>query len=129
MGLKDLVSKVATKATAVGELAGDKLTEWMDEYKKATNTLETLGFEIGKFTVGMGLMPEVHTTLSGKIANIQKDRVEQLMQEHRDHSSTVTLLKGLLLAKRVSDHLEGKLESVTLHITLGIPPSVNVELH
>jgi hypothetical protein len=129
MGLKDLVSKVATKATAVGELAGDKLTEWMNDYKKATNTLETLGFEIGKFTIGMGLMPEVHTTLSGKIANIQKDRVEQLMQEHQDHSSTVTLLKGLLLAKRVSDHLEGKLESVTLHITLGIPPSVNVELH
>jgi hypothetical protein len=129
MGLKDLVSKVATKATAVGELAGDKVTEWMNDYKKATNTLETLGFEIGKFTIGMGLMPEVHTTLSGKIANIQKDRVEQLMQEHQDHSSTVTLLKGLLLAKRVSDHLEGKLESVTLHITLGIPPSVNVELH
>ena len=129
MALKDLVSKVATKATAVGELAGDKLTEWMDDYKKATNTLETLGFEIGKFTIGMGLMPEVHTTLSGKIANIQKDRVEKLMQEHQDHSSTVTLLKGLLLAKRVSDHLEGKLESVTLHITLGIPPSVNVELH
>jgi len=129
MALKDLVSKVATKAAAVGELAGDKLTEWMDDYKKATNTLETLGFEIGKFTIGMGLMPEVHTTLSGKIANIQKDRVEKLMQEHQDHSSTVTLLKGLLLAKRVSDHLEGKLESVTLHITLGIPPSVNVELH
>jgi len=129
MALKDLVSKVATKATAVGELVGGKLTEWMDDYKKATNTLETLGFEIGKFTIGMGLMPEVHTTLSGKIANIQKDRVEKLMQEHQDHSSTVTLLKGLLLAKRVSDHLEGKLESVTLHITLGIPPSVNVELH
>ena len=129
MGLKDLVSKAVTKASTVGELAGDQLTEWMNDYKKATNTLETLGFEIGKFTIGMGLLPEVHTTLSGKIANIQKDRVEQLMQEHQDHSSTVNLLKGLLLAKRVSDHLEGKLESVTLHITLGIPPSVNVELH
>jgi hypothetical protein len=129
MALKDLVSKAATKATAVGDLAGDKLTEWMNDYKKATNTLETLGFEIGTFTVGMGVMPEIHTTLSGKVANIQKDRVEKLMQEHQDHSSTVTLLKGLLLAKRVSDHLEGKLESVTLHITLGIPPSVNVELH
>jgi hypothetical protein len=129
MALKDLVSKAATKATAVGELAGDKLTEWMNDYKKATNTLETLGFEVGKFTIGMGVLPEVHTTLSGKIANIQKDRVEKLMQEHQDHPSTVTLLKGLLLAKRVSDHLEGKLESVTLHVTLGIPPSVNVELH
>jgi hypothetical protein len=129
MGLKDLVSTVATKATAAGELAGSQLTEWMNDYKKATRTLETLGFQVGKFTVAMGLLPEVHTTLSGKVANIKKDQVEQLMQQHQDHPSTVTLLKGLLLAKQVSDHLEGKLESVTLNITLGIPPSVDVELH
>ena len=130
MGFKDLVSKAAqTQAAAVGQLAGDQLTEWMKDYKKATNTLETLGFEVGKFMIGMGVLPEVHTTLSGKIASIQKDRVEQLMQEHQDHSSTVTLLKGLLLAKRVSDHFEGRLENVTLHITLGIPPSLDVELH
>lgn len=126
MALKDLVAKVATTATAA---AGDQLGEWLNDYKKATDTLETLGFEVGKFTIGMGLLPEINTTLSGKIASIQKDRVEQLMQEHQHHPSTVTLLKGLLLAKRVSDHVEGKLQSVTLHIKLGIPPSVNVELH
>ena len=129
MGLKDFASTLATKASEVGNLAGDQMTEWMNDYNKATKTLLTLGFEVGKFTIGMGAIPEVHTTLSGKIANIEEGRVEQLMQEHKDHSLTVTLLKGLLLAKQVSDHLEGKLESVTLHITLGIPPSVNVELH
>ena len=126
MGLKDLVSNVASKATAVG---GDQLTEWMNDYKKAANTLETLGFAATKFTIAMGVLPEVRTSLSGKVANIQKDRVERLMQEHQDHPSTVTLSKALLLAKRVSDHVEGKMEGVTLHITLGIPPSVDVELH
>jgi hypothetical protein len=129
MGLKDFASKVATQASAVGELAGDQLTVWMNDYKKATATLEKLGFVVGKFTIGMGVLPEIHTSLSGKVADIRQEQVEQLMQEHHDHSSTVTLLKGLLLAKRVSDHLDGRLESVTLHITLGIPPSVNVELH
>lgn len=129
MGLKDFASTLATKAAEVGSLAGDQMTEWLNDYNKATKTLLTLGFEIGKFTIGMGVIPEVNTTLSGKIANIEKGRVEQMMQEHKDHSLTVTLLKGLLLARQVSDHLEGKLESVTLHITLGIPPSVNVELH
>jgi hypothetical protein len=126
MGLKDFVTKATTTAVAA---TGDQLSEWLNDYKKATKTLNTLGFDIGKFTIGMGVFPEVNTTLSGKIANIQKDRVEQLMQEHQNHSSTITLLKGLLLAKQVSDHLEGKLQSVTLHITLGIPPSVNVELN
>ena len=129
MGFKDLMSNVSTLSSAVGELAGDKLSEWMADYKKATDTLETLGFEIGNFTVGMGLLPEIHTTLTGKIAHIQKDRIEQLMAKHDDHVSTVTLLKGLLLAKRVADHVQGRLESVTLHITLGIPPHVNVEIH
>ena len=129
MGFKDLVANVSTLSSAVGELAGDKLGEWMVDYKRATDTLETLGFEIGSFTIGMGMLPEVHTTLSGKIENIQKDRVEALMQEHQDHMSTVTLLKGLLLAKRVADHIEGRLDSVTLHITLGVPPHVNVEIH
>ena len=129
MGFKDLVANVSTLSTAVEELAGDKLGEWMVDYKRATNTLETLGFEIGSFTIGMGVLPEVHTTLSGKIENIQKDRVEALMQEHKDHVSTVTLLKGLLLAKQVADHIEGRLDSVTLHSTLGVPPHVNVEIH
>jgi hypothetical protein len=129
MDFKSLVTTATTTATTVGGLAEGKLAEWMKDYKKATDTLDALGFQIGKFTIGMGLLPEVHTTLSGKIAGIEKDKVERLMQEHKDHSSTVTLLKGLLLAKQVSDHLEGKLESVTLHITLGIPPSVTVELH
>ncbi len=129
MGLKDLVSNVATKATVAAELAGGQLTEWIADYKKATRTLETIGFQVGNFTIGMGVLPEVHTTLSGKVSSIKKDEVEQLMQQHQDHSSTVTLLKGLLLAKQVSDHLEGRLDSVTLHIKLGIPPSVDVELH
>ncbi len=129
MGLKDLVSNVATKATVAAELAGGQLTEWIADYKKATRTLETIGFQVGNFTIGMGVLPEVHTTLSGKVSSIKKEEVEQLMQQHQDHSSTVTLLKGLLLAKQVSDHLEGRLDSVTLHIKLGIPPSVDVELH
>jgi hypothetical protein len=88
-----------------------------------------LAGRVGKFTVGMGLLPEVRTTLSGKVANIEKGRVEQLMQEHADHALTITLLKGLLLAKKVADHVEGKLDGVTLHVTLGVPPGVNVELH
>jgi len=125
MGITDFVSK----AKEVGELAGDQVSGWLNDYKKATKTIEPLGFNVGKFTIGMGVLPEVHTTLSGKVANIKKEQVDQLMKDNQDSSSTVTLLKGLLLAKKVSDHLEGRLEGVTLHVTLGIPPGVTVELH
>lgn len=129
MDFKSLISTATTTVAAVGGMAETKLLEWVDDYNQATATLETLGFQIGTFKLGMGVLPEVHTTLSGKVADIHKDRVDALMQAHAGHATTVTLLKGLLLAKQVSDHVHGRLDSVTLHVTLGLPPSVEVELH
>ena len=51
------------------------------------------------------------------------------LTQHLSIAHFLTLLKGLLLAKRMADHIQGRLESVTLHITLGVPPHVNVEIH
>ena len=129
MGFSTLVSNMKTASAGLGELANDKLTEWLNDYKNATLTLNALGFTVGKFMVSMGLPPEVHTTLSGKIDSIQKDEVERLIEKHQNDSSTVSLLKALLLAKKISGHVEGKMEGVTLHITLGVPPSIRIELH
>lgn len=129
MEFKSLMSKAKEATGVLGDFAGDKLTEWMDDYRRATEVLATLGFEVGKFRIGMGVLPEVHTTLSGKVADIRKDRVEALMKEHESEPTTVALLRGLLLARQVADHVQGALNSVTLHVKLGIPPGVEVELH
>jgi hypothetical protein len=51
------------------------------------------------------------------------------LDEKNDDKLLVTLLKALLLAKKVHAHVESTLKSVTLHATLGLPPSVSVELH
>ncbi|MEO7152780.1 MAG: hypothetical protein ABIX46_13865 [Burkholderiaceae bacterium] len=129
MEFKSLVSKATATVSAVGTMAEGKLIEWMDDYNRATAVLATLGFEVGKFRIAMGVLPEVHTTLTGKVADVRKDRVEALMQAHASEPTTVTLLRGLLLARQVADHVQGALNSVTLHVTLGLPPSVEVELH
>ena len=63
------------------------------------------------------------------MADVRKDRVEALMQEHASDNTTVTLLRGLLLARQVADHVQGALNSVTLHVKLGLPPGVEVEMH
>ena len=82
MEFKSLIGKATSTASAVGAIAEGKLIEWMDDYNRATAVLATLGFEVGKFRIAMGVLPEVHTTLAGKVADIRKDRVEALMQEH-----------------------------------------------
>ncbi len=129
MEFKSLVSKATATASSIGAIAEGKLIEWLDDYRRATAVLATLGFEIGKFRIGMGVLPEVNTTLTGKVSDIRKDRVDALMQAHANESTTVALLRGLLLARQVADHVQGALDSVTLHVKLGLPPSVEVELH
>lgn len=128
MGLMDMVASVSGDAKGMLDIAGDKLMQWLDEYKKATRQLEALGFKVGKMTVGMGALPEVHTSFTGEIESVDVARLKAMMEEKKDDKLLVTLLKALLLAKRVHSHVESTLKSVTLHATLGLPPSVRVEL-
>jgi len=128
MGFKDMVTLASGDAKGMLDLAGDKLMQWLDEYKKATRQLEALGFKVGKMTVGMGVLPEVHTSLIGEIDSVDIARLTTMMEEKKDDKLLVTLLKALVLAKKVHGHVESTLKSVTLHATLGLPPSVSVEL-
>ncbi len=70
----------------------------------------------------------MHTALIGEIERIDVERLTALMEAKKDDTLLVSLLKALLLAKKVHGRVESTLKGVTLHITLGVPPSVNVEL-
>jgi hypothetical protein len=128
MGLKDMMTSISANASGMADLVGDKLTQLLDEYKNATRQLEAIGFRVGKMTVGMGLLPEVHTALIGEIERIDVGRLTTLMHEKKDDKLLVSLLKALLLAKKVHGHVESTLKGVTLHVTLAVPPRVDVEL-
>jgi hypothetical protein len=102
--------------------------QFLTDFKSATKQLETFGFKMGKLSVGMGLLPELHTSLMGDIASIDVPRITAMMDEKKDDKLLVSLLKALLMAKKVHAHIESTLKSVTLHISLGVPPSITVEL-
>jgi hypothetical protein len=128
MAFKDMVASISSETRAVIDLAGDKLMGWLADYRKATKQLEPLGFTVGKMMVGMGALPEVHTTLSGEIEKVDVDRLKAMMVEKKDDTMLVSLLKALVLAKKIHGHVESTHKGVTLHITLGLPPSVTIEL-
>jgi hypothetical protein len=134
MSLKDLIStdvvnKAKEKAAGVGDIAQSRLMEWLDEFRKAAATLETFGFTIGKFSFGMGVMPEVHTSLNGRLADIKTDAIEKMLDQRAEDKLLCGLLRALLMARQCADRVELKLTEVTLHITLGIPPNISVEVH
>ena len=128
MGFKDMVASVSGDAKGVLDIASDKLSQWLDDYKKATEQLEPLGFRVGKMTVGMGALPELHTSLIGEIDKVDAARLTALTEAKKDDKLLAALVKALLLAKKVHGHVDSSLKCVTLHATLGLPPSVSVEL-
>lgn len=129
MALKDLMGTIKGATEGLGDIAKGKVNEWLDEYKKAIAVLETFGFTVGTFTVGMGVLPEIHTSISGSIQNIREDGLKKLIDEHKADTLLVSLLNALIMARRFWEHVQLKLTSVTLHVTLGVPPTIKVEVH
>ncbi len=129
MSLKDLMNKTKVTAKELGDKTQGKVDELLNEYKKAMVVLETLGYTVSKFNVVMGALPEIHTSITGEIKNIQKDRIEKMIQEHQAESLLCSMLNALVTAKQFLDYVELKLTSFTLHVKLGILPKFDVEMH
>jgi hypothetical protein len=114
-------------AKAMLEGAISKIDPLLNDYKSATKKIEGLGFRVGKMTVSLGLLPVVHTSLIGEVANVDTARLSTMKEENKEDKVFVTLAEALILAKEIHGRIESKLESMTLNVTLGIPPSVSVD--
>ena len=129
MALKDLMGNLHPVTQVLNEVTKAKVTAWLDEYKKAIATLETFGFTVGRFTVGMGLLPEIHTSISGSIENIHEESLRKVMEDHPAESLLVSMVKALIMLRHFLEHMELKLSNVTINVTLGVPPKITVEAH
>jgi hypothetical protein len=127
MGILDKVGNFV-KTEGLEDVALAELHKLVDGYKKVIAVLEPLGFKMGKFSVVMGVLPEIHTSISGSVKDINEDALKKLMDEHQSEALLVTLLKTLILTKKIWDHMESKLTSATINLTLGISPKVTVDV-
>ncbi len=129
MSLKDLMTKAKDKAEGLGGSAQVKVDEMRNEYKNAIAVMETFGFTVNKFNFVMGVFPEIHSSITGAIKNIKEDKIEKALQEHQAEQLLCSMLNALVKAKQFSDYVELKLDKFTLHIKLGLPPKIDVEMH
>ena len=129
MALKDFIETFKGRTEGLADVAKGKVSEWLDEYKKAVAVLERFGFTVGKFTVGMGILPEIHTSISGSIENIREENLKKMISEHQTETLLVSLLNALIMARRFWERAELKLTGVTLDVTLGVPPNIKAHFH
>jgi len=129
MALIDLMTGLHMPMEVLDEVTRVKVTAWLDEYKKAIALLEDFGFTVGRFTVSMGILPEIHTSITGSIESIHEDALRKLIDERQAEPLLVSMLKALITLRHFWEHVELKLKSVTINVTLGIPPKIAVEAH
>ena len=128
--LKDVTEKAAEKATEVGGVAAEKISELLEEYRSAVAALETFGFTVGKFNVGMGLLPEIRTTIDGSLEAIDSAELQELIEKNEQKKILVTCLQALVMAKDFQQRADlMQFQKVTLDLKLGIPPKITFDLH
>jgi len=130
MALKDMMGSVKSATEGMADVARDKMGDWVEELKKANGILEALGFRVSKFTIAMGALPEVHSSVSGSMADVKEEELRKLAAEHVAETLLVSALNALITARKLWEHVELKnLNRVTLNMKLGVPPKVDVEIH
>ena len=130
--LKDAKEKAAglgEKAAGMGGLAAGKLNELLEDYRAAVETLETLGFEVTRFRVSMGVLPEINTSVRGSLKGVKEDEIRELVAKNEEKKILVAMLNALLAAKDFQARANlVEFGQVALNVKLGIPPNISFEL-
>jgi hypothetical protein len=127
-----------TFAQAKGALAsGEKLAGILDakidsllaEYAQALEFLKTLGMQVGKLRLEMGILPQVSTSIRGSINDLDPDKIQKMLEANPDKKLLAAILSALLMVIRIRDVVDLKSsKDVVLDVTLGVPPKISVDL-
>ena len=136
MALKDKLKEAKEKAADLSErasemsgLAADKLNAVLDDYSVAVETFETFGFELTRFRVGMGVLPEINTSIRGSLKRVDIGEIKELIEKNEGKKILCAMLNTLLTAKDIQARANlVKFGQVALDVKLGIPPSISFEL-
>lgn len=119
----------AEKVADSGAAATEKLNEMLDDYRAAVDHLRKFGFEVGRFQVGMGILPEVQTSISGSIARVEEDEMRALAEQSADRRLLAGIARALVAAKEFRKRVDIEYDSVTVDVKLGLPPRISFDLH
>ncbi len=123
----EAVVEAFSSATDVAGMAVDKLLELVDEYGKVVAILEQYGFRVGQFAISMGIPPEARTSIEGSIADLPEDKVKEFAEAHKDERIIAMILNTILLAKRVHQRVSFGFDTICLHLTIALKPSIEWE--
>lgn len=128
---EDLQDRVQEQASELSSVAEDKIDELLDEFKRIIPMMEQLGLTVSSFDIEAGVLPKVQTSLLGSIDNLNNETIEKVIAENEDNKLLTTILKAIIMAKKIHERLEDAyiciLKDIVVDVQLGIPPKVSVK--
>jgi hypothetical protein len=126
--LKDAAQQAKTAATDLGNVALEKITQYQKELNEAIPVFRATGLSVTNFGMDMAVPPVVRLTLVGAVAAIQPDKLQGVIDTHKDKKIVVMVLEALRTAGLVKDQLgDLGLHGVTAEVVLALSPSVKVD--
>jgi hypothetical protein len=127
--LTDKLAKGITSNDKLASLLDEKINGLLGEYSQAVATLQTLGLNVGKIRVEMGLLPQVSTTIRGSVNDLDPEKIQKLLDSNSDKKLLSSILSALLTLVRIREVVDLKdSKNVVLDVTLGVPPKVSAQL-
>jgi hypothetical protein len=126
---KEKATDLTEKAAEVRGVAADKLNAVLDDYSVAVETFESFGFKMTQFRVGMGLLPEINTSIRGSLKRVKEDEINELIEKNEGKKILIAMLRALLAAKDMQARAKlVNFGQLVLDVKLGIPPSISFNL-
>ena len=123
------VSDVKEKVSGLTIESSTQVMQWLDEYKKAVQSLQVFGLTIGKIHINAGILPEISTTLKGSINNIDPEKLNEMLEAKKDEKLLAAILSALLTLSKIREVVDlNLLHEVIINVSIGLNPRVSIDL-
>ena len=125
-----VLDRVQEQTSEMTAAAQEKINLVLEEYQKFLPYAEELGLRVNSFSIEAGVLPQIKTSLTGSIDNINNEAIERIKTENSKNKLLIAILDSILLAKKCNEKLEDVyisiLKDIVVDIKLGIPPAISV---
>ena len=126
---KKKMSDVKDKVAGLTVESSEQVMHWLEEYKKAIQSLKVFGLTVGKIHVTAGLLPEISTTLKGSINDIDPEKLHEMLEEKKEEKLLASILSALLTLSKIREVVElNLLHEININVSIGINPRVSIDL-
>jgi hypothetical protein len=122
-------AEVKDKVAGLSLESSEKIIALIEEYKRAVQALQGLGFSVGKVRISVGVLPEIGTSIKASLHAIDQNRVRELLEANREEKLLAAILSALITVTMLRDTMDlSGLRDVIIDITLGLPPRISIDL-